>query len=265
MGGFNYGETESQSSSTPTDMTPGEYQGLRPDIAGFVKNLLGGGGGYQGPLVAPMTSGQESAISNITGQANDPTRKSYIQQVLSGRFLPGQPGANPFLDSAIQAAQRPVLQGLETTLARTLPGRFALAGHMTNRAGQSAGGGGGSSAFDRAAGETVQGVARTLGDISSTMSSQQYQQERDQQTKVAALSQQEIQGLNTALQAESLPQMIQQMGVAEGIKQFNARMNSLLQALSLIAQPNIANASQSTSEGTQFGGQITAGQPPAPK
>lgn len=251
--GFNFGEQESQSTSTPTDMTPQEYQALRPDIAGLIRNFIGGGGGYGGPLVAGMTGGQMGAISNITNAANDPTRTAYLQSVLQGRFLPGQPGANPFLDSAIQAAQRPVLQGLEQTLGRVLPGRFALAGHMTNRAGQSGGGGGGSSAFDRAAGETVQGVARTLGDISSTMSSQQYGAERTLQNQAAALSQQEIQGLNTALQAESLPQMIADLGVQRGIAQFNERMKSLIQALSLIAQPNIANASQSTSEGTQFG------------
>lgn len=71
-------------------------------------------------------------------------------------------GANPFLQSAIEAAQRPTLQGLEETLSRTLPGRFTQAGHLIQP--------GGSSAFDRAAAIASRGATQELGDIATRMS-----------------------------------------------------------------------------------------------
>ena len=249
--GFSGGQQESnqQSTSNPIDVTPGEYQALRPGIGNFVTNLLGGGGGYTGPTSQTTPgAGEMSALSALTGQANDPTRQGYIQSVLRGDFLPGRTKANPFLEAAISAAQGPTMRNLQQTLERALPGRFALAGHLTNRAGQSAGGGGGSSAFDRAAGDAATTANQQMLETAAKMSSENFAQERDQQTKVAALSQQEIQGLNASLQAEALPRLIQSMGVQEGIQVFNDRIKSLLAALGLVAQPNIGQTSQSTGE-----------------
>lgn len=247
---FGYNQAEGESSSESRDVTPEQIAELRDPFANALRNIYTGGPGssYTGPLTSSMTGGQTSAISNITNQANDPTRQAYLRSVMQGNFLPGQPGANPFFDAAVQAAQRPTLQGLQETLTRSLPGRFNLAGHQINS--QHGAGGGGSSAFDRAGAIATRGAADAIGDIATNMGNQQYGQERGLQNQAAALSQQEIQGLNTALQAESLPQMIEDMGVQRGMQQFNERMRSLLQALAMIATPisQHTQTSQSTNE-----------------
>jgi len=256
---FGYGQTESkgQSTSTPTDVTPGELASLRGPFADTLKQIFANQGrpAYTGDLVAGITPGQTSAISGVTGAANDPTRQALLQKTMAGGFLPGSSGQNPYLDEAIRAAQRPTAEALSNTLSRDLPGRFALGGQTVTRNGQPGGAGGGSSAFDRAAALGTQGAANALGDIATNMSFQGYNEERGRQQGAISLSQNEIQGLTQSLQAESLPQMINDLGVQRGLQEFQDRMKSLLQALSLVSGgtlSQVANTGQSTQQGEGF-------------
>lgn len=220
------GGSSSRQSSKPVNMTPEEFrrlQGPFADVLGrMVRSYVPEGtqaimGGYQGPLTAQPTTGEQQILGQLqqtatqqqqqgpfqlgpapTAQQIGPAGQALTGQLLGGTALSGMSpqgvnqfvqglgfgptqslgeftqgiagasgtgafgGENPFLQAAIEAAQRPVLQGLEETLSRTLPGRFTQAGQFIQP--------GGSSAFDRAAALATRGVAQELGDISSQMS-----------------------------------------------------------------------------------------------
>lgn len=253
--GASYGQSSgsNQSTSAPTDASPAELQGLRGPFADTLKGIFGSGGiGYNGPLVAPMTAGEGSGVSTMQNQATDPTRLALEQKTMSGGFLPGVGGGgNPFLQNAISDAQHTTLMGLQGALGRTIPSQFAAAGQQL--------GGQGSSAFERAKALQTGESAHALAGIATNMGMQGYENERGRQQGAISLSQNELQGLNTSLQASSLPRMIQDMGVQRGISEFNARVQSLLQALGMIASPvsQVGTASQSTGQTSSMQGSIT--------
>lgn len=236
------GGSNQSSRQTPTDMSAPEFAGLRGGLASTLQQLFqsGGGPGYQGPLAAPMQENEPGALQATNQSALDPTRQNLIQKTQQGNFLPGQPGANPFFDAAVQAAQRPTLQGLTETLSRALPGRFTAAGHLTTPHG--------SSAFDRAAGIATRGASQAVGDIATNMGNQQYGQERQLQQGAVSLGQNDVQTLINNLTAQGLPRNIEQTGIQNGITAFNQRLQALMTALQTsagVAAPVIANSGQS--------------------
>jgi hypothetical protein len=250
-----FGGSSSKQSSTPVDTTPPELAALRAPFASSLTSLFQQGGrpAYPGPFVAPITGAEETALGATAGAAYDPNRANLLAQTLSGNFLPGQPGANPFLDAAIRAAQAPTRQALNDTLARTLPGTFTAAGQQI--------GGGlrspnprqtpGSTAFDLAAARAFEGGAGALSNIATNMAFQGYESERGRQQQAIPLSQQEVQTMTQNLQAQALPRLIQDLGIERGLAEFQSRMNSLLQALGIAAGAPIAtqgNQQTATSE-----------------
>lgn len=254
---FGGSSQQSQSTSTPVDMQADEFKDLRSPFANSLGNLMTNGPPqYGGPLSADMTSAEGTTLNNLAGQI-DPNnaRNSYENDVMGGKYL----NSNPYLDAAIKAAQRPTLEGLATTLGRTLPGRFTQAGQFTqanasidDNGNQTGTGGGGSSAFDRAAAVATRGAANAVGDIATNMSFGNYTNERNQQTQVAGLNQQEVQTTIAGLQAQALPRMIQEMGIQRGIDLFKTNIQAVLDTLRTIAgvtAPVVANQSQSTSSG----------------
>lgn len=227
----------SESSSKPVDLTPPEVETLRGQFTGQLGNLITTPPAYTGPLTA---GGPGAAETNILGQLaggqGGPAGgqgSNLLSQTLSGSFLPGQPGANPFLDSAIQAAQRPTEDALNRTLSRTLPGTFTAAGQQI---------GGGlrspnatlrpsSTAFDLAASNAFEGGARALSDIATNMSFAGYETERGRQQQGIQLGQQEVESMIKNLTAQALPRAIQDQGVERGMEQYNKDIAALLQAL----------------------------------
>lgn len=250
---FGGGEQKNKSVTKPVDMTPPELSGLRSPFADALKALLGTstGGGLSGipaptgPLAAPMGAGETAALSTLT--QDDPLqaqRRALLSSTMQGNFLPGQPGANPFLQASIEAAQRPTLQGLEDTLSRVLPGRFTQAGQFVNPQG--------SSPFDFAAARATGDVAREVGDIATRMSFGSHEAERGRQQETIQLGQQEVQTMVTNLQAQALPRLIEDMGIERGQKIFQERLQALLQALGVITQTPLQTvASQQKSTGSQ--------------
>lgn len=241
---FGGSESQQQAQNTTKDTTPEELKGLRGPFVQALTTMLQREGrpAYPGALsVDDRPAGAMTAMGQLGAQANDPTRRGLLTDTMAGKYLPGQPGANPFLDEAIRAAQRPTLQGLEETLGRTLPGRFTQAGHLVNAANMTANPAGGSSAFDLAAARATGDSAAALGKIATDMSFQGYESERGRQQQAVQLSQQEIQGLVENLKAEWMPTAIQQWNVETGLKEFQSRMTSLLQALGIAAGSPIAN------------------------
>lgn len=243
---FGGGESTQQSTSTPVDMTPAAYKGLQPQLAGSLSSLLSSGvPQYSGPTTAGLGANEQSVLGQLMSSTGPGTERSqYLDKALSGGFLPGQPGANPYLDAAIKSAQEPTRLALEQTLGRTLPGRFTMAGQSTAPQG--------SSAFDRAAAMATGQGARALSDIATNMSYAGYESERNRQTQAAQLSQAEVDTTIKNLQAQGLPRMIQQHGIELGMQLFQDNTKALLEVLKLIGgvtSPTIANQGQST--GTQ--------------
>lgn len=238
---------------------------MRTPFVESLTSVLGGQGrpAYEGQLVAPIAAGEQRGLGSVEGAATDPLRQGLLQQTLGGSFLPGQAGANPFLEATIRAAQRPTLQGLEEVLSRTLPGRFTQAGQFIQPEG--------SSAFDRAAAIATRGAADASGDIATKLAGQTYEAERGRQQQAIQLGQGEVETLVSNLKAQGLPRLIEDLGVERGLAEFNSRMQSLMQALQIAAGSPISQVgtvSQSTgSSETQKGiipGLAAAGPPSAP-
>lgn len=255
---FGGSETTQQSTSTPINFTDPALKGLSPDLANTLRGLLSSYGdqisgagdplGSAKPTVqAPLTGQEQGILSSIPGQIGPNTdRANYFRDVLQGKYLPGGGNDNPFLQDAIRAAQRTTLEGLTETLTRALPGRFTAAGQLIQ---SNEGGGGGSSAFDRAGAIATRGAANAVGDIATNMSNQNFQNERTQQTTVAGLDQGEVDNTIKGLQASALPRLIQQNGLDQGLALFQQQTDKLLEILKTIGAvqaPTIANQSQST-------------------
>lgn len=165
---------------------------------------------YQGPLTAGMTENEGSILQQLMGLTdgsqntdlnaflsnlisgvgmgsfNDASGKAQqgldgvggtVQQALdslgvqSGQARTFEPGSNPFMDAAIQAAIRPVQEGLTQQLTRELPGRFTQAGQFVQPQG--------SSAFDRAAALASTGAANAMTDAAGKISFASTEAERD--------------------------------------------------------------------------------------
>lgn len=261
---FGGSEQTQQSSSTPQNMNPFTTS-LGPEVNSLAASLSNGIPQYTGPTSAPASDNENSLLGNLmtqNGQGGGAAgTNNYLSGVLNGNYLPtmgpnGEVTGNPFLSGAITAAQRTTMDNLTQTLGRTLPGYFTANGHMIspNNNGQ-----GGSSAFDTAAAVATQGAANAMGDIASTMGSNAYGQERTNQQQAAQLSQSEVTNTINTLQAESLPRMIQQLGIQNGMSLYQTNVSGLLQLLQTlggIAQPVVANAGQSTGSGSSTPGAL---------
>jgi len=257
------GGGKTKSSSAPVDTTPEELKALRQPFVSSLTSVLQGQGtpAYTGQLVSPITSAEQTGLGAVAGAAYNPNRADLLNKTLQGYFLPGQAGGNPFLQSAIEAAQRPTQQALNDTLSRTLPGTFTAAG-------QQIGGGlrspnprlnAGATAFDTAAARAFEGGSNALKDIATNMSFQGYQQERQNQQQAIQLQQQDVQTLVNNLQAQGLPRLIEQYGLDQGLKEFQGRMQSFLQALQIAAGSPIATqGTQAQASGTQYTGILPA-------
>ncbi len=256
---FGGGKKTSQQTSETRDTTPEELKPLRGFLTSGLTNFAQNQPQYNGPLVAGILPEEITALGQVAGAAYNPNRADLLNRTLQGFFLPGQEGSNPFLQSAIQAAQRPTQDALNDTLGRQLPGVFTAAG-------QQIGGGlrspnlslkSGSTAFDTAAASAFGKGAQALGDIATNMSFQGYESERNRQQQAIQLQQQDVDTMVTNLQAQALPRLIEQVGIENGMKMFQERINSLLQAFQIAAGAPIAQQGgfgQQTSKDVDYKG-----------
>jgi hypothetical protein len=257
-----FGGSESNASgnatSTPINFTDPSLKALSPDLANSLKALIGSLGkigndpnaGVGAPVPQAGITGQETNLLNSNAIKNPGADAgAYIKDVLGGKYLPGQEGANPFFDAAVRAAQRPTFDALSETLGRTLPGRFTAAGGQFIQ--PNTGGDGGSSAFDRAAAIATRGATQTAGDIAAKMGSDAYTSERTNQNVAAGLDQAQVDTTVKALQASALPRLIQQNGIDTGLALFQQQTKNLLDLLKTIGAvqaPTIANQGVSNSQ-----------------
>ncbi len=265
---FGGSSQQSTSQSLPQNMNPFTNM-LAPQVGSLAGSMAGGLPQYGGPLNAPMSGNEGNLLTQLMTQQGQgggvAGTNDYLTKVLSGSFLPGQPGGNPFLQDAITAAQRTTTNNLDQTLSRSLPGYFTANGHMI--APNSASGNGGSSAFDTAAAIATRGAATAMGDIATNMSNTAYGQERTNQQQAVQLSQQEVQNTVSNLQAQSLPRMIQELGIERGMSLFQTNLSGMLQLLQSIggiAQPVVGNSQTSTSKGESQGNAFASMFPATP-
>ena len=238
-----------QTSST-RDRTPRELRELRQPFSQVGQALLGQGNmdplagipTYQGQFAAGMAPNEALLLQQLMGQGQG--SQQLLDQTMGGDFL--QQG-NPFLEQAIQAAQRPTLQGLEEVLSRVLPGRFTQAGQFVQPQG--------SSPFDRAAAIATRGAADAMGDIATNMGFASHEAERGRMQEAIQLDQQQLQTTLQNLQAQALPRMIEQLGLDRGLQEFDQRMNRLLQTLQVITGAplvNLGGESRGTTQGAMM-------------
>lgn len=215
-------------------------------------DVLRGIPGYQGPLTAELGANEATLLEKLMGQQSGPggyNPNSPAQGALNELINRG-PGANPFLDAAIEAAQRPTFQALQETLERSLPGRFTQAGQFTNPQG--------SSAFDRAAAMAARDAGQTSADIASKLAFEGYESDSNRKLDAAkalpGVSETEINSTIANLQAQALPRLIQEMGIERGLQEFQNRMGNLLTTLGIAGgatSPTVANSQKSS--GSSFG------------
>lgn len=259
---FGGAQTSSSSATGPVDMTPGPFRDLQNPLAGLFQSFLGGAGNnmlsnlgqqYGGPLFAPMTDAEGATLARLGMMPTFGKAGSYFDDAVAGKYL----GPNQYMSDYIKAAQHETQMALEQTLGRTLPGRFAMAGHLTNPY-QTSKPSNSSSAFDRAAALAYGEGAHALGKIATDITYQGYESERNRQQAAAnsrvQLGQAEVDSTIKTLQAQALPRLIQELGIERGMKTFQDSMGQVLDVLKLIGgitQPTVATAGSSTSSGTQ--------------
>lgn len=260
----------SSGSSTTSNYTNPALGGLGGNLADTLKQVLASFGSQTANAGNPLANAQaapQAAVTTPEQQLLDQITKmtgggspssSYLSSAVGGNFLPGQPGANPFLDAAIRAAQRPTLEGLQETLSRSLPGRFTIGGQQTQ---SNAGDQGGSSAFDRAGAIATRGAANAVGDIATNMSNANYGAERQLQQSAVGLDQGQVDQTIKGLQAVALPRLIQQNGLDKGLQLFQQQTQNLLDFLKTIGTvqaPTLGTNSVSSSNqsGTSSGSSV---------
>lgn len=209
---------------------------------------------YSGPLSANVTGAQQTTLNQLPGQVS-PTNNvnSYINNVLSGSYMPGGANGNPFLSQTVAAANLPIQESLKTTLGQTNPTLFAANGQNVQ--------GTGSSAFQNADALAVQSAANAEGANATQIANNAYNTGVGQMTAAANLQPQEVQSAINVLQAQLLPTLLQEQGITNGLTAFQDNVTSLvgfIQSLSGAASPVVANNSSSTTSNESTPGALAA-------
>lgn len=218
------------------DVTPREFMGLRDDVASRLGEFMQTGGpSFEGDFTADMTGQEQQLLSQVGSAANfQPSQQTgqameTLSSTAQGEFL--SPDSNPFLQQSIEAAQRPLMQQFEDETMPRLRSEFTQAGQRVQPQG--------SSPFDRASALAQRGLTQELGDISSEMAAQNFQQERGRQQQAAQavpqldmqMSQQDLESAIQGMEASALPRMIEQQGIDRGLEEFRRETDAMLSAI----------------------------------
>lgn len=239
-----------QSTSQSVNETNPALSSLATPLSGSLSQLLQqwgvSGPQYTGQTVAPLTGNQNSLLNSSTLTQPGAASNQYIGSVLNGSYMPGQPNQNPFTNAAIQGANTATNEGLATTLGNTLPGRFTANGQFIQ---PNTTGNGGSSAFDTAAALATQSAANADASNAASIENNAYNVGVQQQTAAAGLDQTAVNTSVQALQAQALPQLVQQYGLDQGVQLFQTGITnllSLLQTIGAVQSPVLGTDAQST-------------------
>lgn len=250
------------------DTTPDEFVGLRRPVADVLKGFLTGSAPSlagiptaPGPFVAGPTAMETDLLGRVGSFFSQPSPASAASRDLLGQTLRGdflRPESNPFLQSTIEAAQRPLRRQFEEVTIPNLRSRFTASGQMIQP--------GGSSPFDRAAALAQGDFLNASAEIATNITGQNFQAERGRQQQAVAqaiqLSQADLDNMVQGLRAVALPRLIEQGGLDKGLAAFNQRVDTLLRALALAqgassAQPVVLQPTPGT-QGEGLAGLVNA-------
>lgn len=208
---------------------------------------------YSGATVAPFSGQTQTAINAITtrAKAGNPLLPAAQNQALStiqGNYL--YAGSNPYLQSAMDAANRGTVQQFGESVLPGLNASFAKAGRSS------------SGAYGNTVGRVSEGLARTLADSNARMASSNYTSERANQLAQVAgapeLAGADYNDANQMLQAGQLVDAQNQDLINADIDKYNynanLRQNGLQNYINLLNSTAGSSGGVATS-GAQYGGQ----------
>jgi len=186
VGGLFGGRPQTQTSSSSTQpQLPAYLQPYMTDAAEAAKGFYKSGSltpaYYPGSTVAPQSMQTRAGIMGTTARAmmGSPLLPAAQQQSLntiSGNYL--YAGSNPYLQSAMNAANRGTVQQFGESVLPGLNASFARAGRSS------------SGAYGNTVGRVAEGLSRTLADNNARMAGNNYTAERgNQMTAIAGAPQ----------------------------------------------------------------------------
>ena len=221
---------------------PGASQGLQnfqaPGVNQGLQNFQAGGPGQ--------------ALQNYQTTAFNPSGSlgglEALQSAARGDYLPGQEGANPYLDDTYDMAARRMNQNYEQSVLPGLNATFA-------NAGRSYGG-----AHGLASGRAAEGHSQSLQDLSTRMYGNAYETERGRQMQAAGmLGDQRLQGDAQRLSAQQHSDS-QRLGQALGMSDHALRGQGLnLQAATEAGRQGLQGAGLNLQALTSAGDQNLRG------
>ena len=248
-----FGGSTSQSSGSSTGQSTSNATNYNPFtsvVAQPVGSLLTGAAGagapqYSGPTSLGTTAAQRQTLSTLPGMvAPNSTANSYINNVLSGSYMPGGANGNPFLQSNIAASVTPIQESLQNTLTQSDPLMFQGAGHQEQ----------GDSSLQTANAIASEGAANAEAQVATSLGSNAYTQGVNQMNTAIQVQPQEVQATINTLQAQLLPTLLKEQGITNGLQSFQENIGALtsfLQTLVGSATPVLGNNAQSTNSATQ--------------
>lgn len=190
-----------------------------------------------GGVVAPSTGSSTRAPTLAPATAAQQQAQQLLTQILRGDFL--SPESNPFLQSTIQSAQRPLLEAFQDVTLPRLQGQFTQAGQFIQP--QS------SSPFDRAAAISQRGLANALGDVSTRLAGENFAAERARQAQLV--------GVPDQLASSDLQRQLAVAGAREAFTQGDfARRLASAQAQDQLLGTDFARQLAAAQTQDQFGG-----------
>jgi hypothetical protein len=229
----------SKGRSKAKDYTPKEYVAQRPFVASYLSGYEGGDP-YAGPLTADLGAEEGATLQSLAGQRN-PFGQDVSREALLSTIRGDSPQFQSALQEAINAGTIDIRRfAEEENLAnRALFGR---AGHTLSE----------SSPFSIAQAKSNQGILDAVAKLSSDIRLPAMLQERQNQLAATSmLASQEDQGFQRELQlleAQGLPRLIQEQGIARGLELYKEQQARILQARTILAQLTSPTLGQKSSQ-----------------
>lgn len=228
QGPFAAGITDPEQQLLQQLMGMQQPSGAMQQAQGTLMNFMGG---QANPFAgaAGMSPAEMQGLQQIQGSAfgmdpNQMAGRDLLGQTLGGQFL--SPDSNPFLQAAIEMAQRPILEQFGD-LQQQQRSDFTRAGQRVQP--------GASSPFDVANARLTGGVASALGDVGTQMAFQNMEAERQRQMQAMGMAEQfaagDLQQMLAGQQAMGLPREIAQGGLDRQAQAFESGAGRQLQAV----------------------------------
>jgi hypothetical protein len=198
---------------------------------------------FPGSTVAGMSDPTMAALSRLEGMglsggADLAAARAQNMRTINGEFL----GSNPYLQGAIEAAQRPTMQAYQTATAPQTDSAFARAGRY------------GSGGHQNAVGQNQERLARALSDSANSLSYADYGAERGRMQQATGMApsfeQAGYLGPQMALQAGQLRDQQSQRQLSDEVARYQYGQEEPYMRLSRYMPLVMGGAGQSQTQST---------------